>query len=284
MINNSKNYNLTLEKYKLAVKNLDINHIMSQYNQVILDETFKYFIESGSLNMKIKLAYNIYSEKLELIQDGAKYGIYQGVMSYSELCEESKLSLIDGLGKIRKGVGARLFFAKINYNNISLKAVSKYNKELLNHQTNDDLSIKAVRDGIISVQDIEPISFINKLSYTNILDYKIPFVDSIEYKAFLKLTKKITKFGRVVGNCDKQVELNFNQIEFEELKQINHFIALIFASSINKEYYSNLKFKLNINKEEKESIIKWIESSIYYFSLFNEEISENLIKVKNNII
>ncbi len=29
-----------------------------------LDETFKYFIESGSLNMKIKLAYNIYSEKL----------------------------------------------------------------------------------------------------------------------------------------------------------------------------------------------------------------------------
>ena len=284
MINNSKNYNLTLEKYKLAVKNLDINHIMSQYNQVILDETFKYFIESGSLNMKIKLAYNIYSEKLELIQDGAKYGIYQGVMSYSELCEESKLSLIDGLGKIRKGVGARLFFAKINYNNISLKAVSKYNKELLNHQTNDDLSIKAVRDGIISVQDIEPISFINKLSYTNILDYKIPFVDSIEYKAFLKLTKKITKFGRVVGNCDKQVKLNFNQIEFEELKQINHFIALIFASSINKEYYSNLKFKLNINKEEKESIIKWIESSIYYFSLFNEEISENLIKVKNNII
>lgn len=284
MINNSKNYNLTLEKYKIAVKNLDINHIMSQYNQIILDETFKYFIESGSLNMKIKLAYNIYSEKLELIQDDAKYGIYQGVMSYSELCEESKLSLIDGLGKIRKGIGARLFFAKINYNNISLKAVSKYNKEILNHQTNDDLSIKAVRDGIISVQDIEPISFINKLSYTNILDYKIPFVDSIEYKAFLKLTKKITKFGRVVGNCDKQVKLNFNQIEFEELKQINHFIALIFASSINKEYYSNLKFKLNINKEEKESIIKWIESSISYFSLFNKEISENLIKVKNNII
>ena len=128
MINNSKNYNLTLEKYKIAVKNLDINHIMSQYNQIILDETLKYFIESGSLNMKIKLAYNIYSEKLELIHDGAKYGIYQGVMSYSELCEESKLSLIDGLGKIRKGVGARLFFAKINYKNISLKAVSKYNK------------------------------------------------------------------------------------------------------------------------------------------------------------
>lgn len=109
-------------------------------------------------------------------------------------------------------------------------------------------------------------------------------MDSIEYKAFLKLTKKITKFGRVVGNCDKPVELNFKQIEFEELKQINHFIALIFASSINKEYFSNLKFKLNINKEEKESIIKWIESSIYYFSLFNKEISENLIKVKNNII
>lgn len=41
MINNSKNYNLTLEKYKLAVKNLDINHMMSQYNQIILDEIYK---------------------------------------------------------------------------------------------------------------------------------------------------------------------------------------------------------------------------------------------------